>query len=1017
MNNLQLTVLLNAIDKISAPVKNATKSVSALSEQLKQSKSALRDLEKVQNQMGTFSRTTENIKKSTEAIDKHARKLDNLRNKIAKMKNDRVDLKGKIKEHELYHASLLAKGNTVSAFGVQLKIADMTKQYEKLKGEISSTRKKITQADSSWKASRREKAQQLLQLRDLKRRLKEIGVDTKNFAQYEGTLAEKIKVANTAIEKQNIAMKKLQQRQARNQSYRQRVDNLKNSSDKLKGFGQSTMIAGTAGNAITGVMLKPALDFEQDFSRVQALTGLSKANPEQAIALERLRNQGIHLGATTSFTSGEVAQGQGYLAMAGFNADQIEKSMPAILAMTKAAGIEMGRVSDISSDISSGFKISADEMGRVADVLTATFSGSNTTLEGLGDTMKYLGPIATATGQDFETMSAMVGLLGNVGIKGTQAGTSLRSAMLRLAAPPKQAAGALKKLGISAKDSRGNMRALTNILVDVERKTAKMGSGTKMAYYKAIFGTEAATAMVELVKQSGINGIQEFTNKLKNSAGRAEQVAQIMADNLMGDLKNLESAREAVGIAIYDTITVDLRQTVQSFTDLIRTANEWIKANPELTAKITKWAAAIAITITTLGALSMAISFLFYPVARLLLGIGHLSGINGLFSSSLKKVSRESLSANKHLFSYKTTLKGLNAVKTGVITKSIAFYGWLKKLPNVFLQVIKNARHLSFWLNGLKTILRVAISPIKMPFMVLGSVIGFLLSPIGLLATAFITAGMLIYKYWDKIKAFFGGFWEGLKSGLAPVIEKFKPLGALFGVVVEWLEKAVKWFTDLLSPVQSTQKDLDAAASAGKKFGEWLAAGIDLVTKPLQWLMDSIQWVIDHMPSLDKVATSIVSKEHAANIEKIANYSMDPAGDYTPPPPRPKWSGGYAGNGGKYQPMGVYHGGEYIMTKETTSRLGVPLLNALNYGKNALLATGLSMSVATAAPIQVDNRPPLAAPPAVAQSVAQPMAVNITINAAPGQDERTIARMVAQEMQRLQNQQQARQRSSLRDRV
>lgn len=104
------------------------------------------------------------------------------------------------------------------------------------------------------------------------------------------------------------------------------------------------------------------------------------------------------------------------------------------------------------------------------------------------------------------------------------------------------------------------------------------------------------------------------------------------------------------------------------------------------------------------------------------------------------------------------------------------------------------------------------------------------------------------------------------------------------------------------------------------------------------------------------------------------------------------------------------------MTKETTSRLGVPLLNALNYGKNALLATGLSMSVATAAPIQIDNRPPLAAPPAVAQSVAQPMAVNITINAAPGQDERTIARMVAQEMQRIQNQQQARLRSSMRDR-
>ena len=181
-----------------------------------------------------------------------------------------------------------------------------------------------------------------------------------------------------------------------------------------------------------------------------------------------------------------------------------------------------------------------------------------------------------------------------------------------------------------------------------------------------------------------------------------------------------------------------------------------------------------------------------------------------------------------------------------------------------------------------------------------------------------------------------------------------------------------------------------------------LPAGIDLVTKPLQWLMDSIQWVIDHMPSIEKFA-----KEYGSRIDNTATMAANTGFA----------SGGYVGNGGKYEPMGIVHGGEYVMTKETTSRLGVPLLNALNYGKNALLATGLSMSVATAAPIQVDNRPPLAAHPVVAQSIAQPMAVNITINAAPGQDELTIARMVAQEMQRIQNQQQARQRSILRDRA
>ena len=363
-------------------------------------------------------------------------------------------------------------------------------------------------------------------------------------------------------------------------------------------------------------------------------------------------------------------------------------------------------------------------------------------------------------------------------------------------------------------------------------------------------------------------------------------------------------------------------------------------------------------------------------MARLGLGFAKLTGINTLLAKSFNNTTKAGITANKHLFSF----RGWKSVFQSASSSVGEFIGKMGKL--------------STWINGLKTILRVAISPIKMLFMGLGSVIVFLLSPIGLLGTAFVTAGVLIYRNWEKVKAFFAGFLEGLRTGLQPVIDKFKPL-------VDWIESAFNWFMKLLSPVQSTKEDLDAAASAGKKFGEWLAAGIDLVTKPLQWLMDSIQWVIDHMPSIEKFA-----KEYGNRIDNTATMAANVGFA----------SGGYVGNGGKYEPMGIVHGGEYVMTKETTSRLGVPLLNALNYGKNALLATGLSMSVATAAPIQVDSRPPLVAPPAVAQSVAQPMAVNITINAAPGQDERAIARMVAQEMQRIQNQQQARQRSSMRDR-
>lgn len=965
MKNLTLNVVLGAVDKLTAPLRNAQKQLDNLKEKVKGASDKLNKL-KLQN------KTAESFNKLRETINQNNKSLVEAREK--------------------------AKQLTEQLRNTATPTATLKRQVE----AAHKAAHKLAQAQDN----------QRKKLNELRQSLKQGGFDTSKFKESQAKLKEKINQSTAAIEKQNAAMKKLQQRQARNQAYHRSVENLRNKSDSLRNFGQSALIAGTAGNAIAGVMLKPALDFEKDFSKVIALTNLDKTKTEDFKKIEKLREQAIDLGSKTQFTSGQVAQGQGFLAMAGFNDQEILDATPHTLNMAIASGMDdLGRVTDIASDISSGFKIPTKEFGRVSDVLTATFSSSNTTLETLGETMKYIGPNAVATGQDFETMSAMVGLLGNVGIKGSQAGTSLRSAMLRLAGPPKEAVKAMKALGVSAKDSRGNMRALTDILVDVEKKTSKMGSAKRMEYYKSIFGVEAATAMVELVNQAGVNGIQELTEKLKNSAGRAEQVAQVMADNLMGDLKSLESAREAVGITIYKTIADDIRYAVQSVTEFVRKMNEWIKANPELTAKIVKWGASIAGAIAALGALSMAMSFLFYPVARIILGIGRFTGVNDLLSDSFKKVSESSLKANKHLFSVKTTISALKTGKNKTISFFVGLYNAILKMPSAIRLFIGNAKQLSFWLNGLKTIFRVAFSPIKMIFMGISSAISLILSPIGLLVAAFVVAGVYIYTHWEKVKAFFGGFWEGLKSGLAPVIEKFKPLGDAFGVVVGWIEKAVKWVMALFSPVETTKQELEEAANAGKKFGEWLAAGIDLATKPLQWTIDAIQWIIDKMPSLSSIATTVVSKEHAAQISKTADMAAMTGFS----------TGGYTGNGNKYAPAGIVHRGEYVITKEATSRLGVGWLDRLNYGGKIGATAMLGASVAVAQPLKVDNRPPLKTQQAVgfAASSASPV-VNITVNAQAGMNEQQLAQYVAREVakaiQQERYKQQTRNRASLYDR-
>ena len=176
-----------------------------------------------------------------------------------------------------------------------------------------------------------------------------------------------------------------------------------------------------------------------------------------------------------------------------------------------------------------------------------------------------------------------------------------------------------------------------------------------------------------------------------------------------------------------------------------------------------------------------------------------------------------------------------------------------------------------------------------------------------------------------------------------------------------------------------------------------------------------IKWVIDNMPGAKIVERAKQSRNEETNkvikSGSITERTLDALSDWNM-----YSSGGYTGNGGKYQPMGIVHGGEYVMTKEATSRLGINTLNALNYGKQALIAGGLGISVATATPVQVDTRAPISTRPVMTQS-SQPMSVNITIHAAQGMDERAIAQQVAKEIQRIENQRQARARSSMWDRA
>ncbi|MEH8027357.1 tape measure protein [Gallibacterium anatis] len=958
MNKLQIQVLLGAVDKMTAPLRSVESQTRKFSQALSENKEKLKALEKVRNQIDSFGRMKSNIEQSTKSIQKYSEKIASLQGKHEKLKSGRdnliVNIKDKKRElQQLINAqnALRSAGksnsNEFSVLNAQVMKANhtifrMEEQLQKQKNALGASKRAINAEKIALKASRHEKAKQLVELRRLRQKLKESGIDVKRLGTNEIITKNKIRETTKEIEKQRKALERLNKVKLANERYKNRIQFLKAGSEQFASLGQRAMVHGAA---ILGV----------GYGAGRGVIGMAK-------------------------TAAQFEQFQTVLETTEGSKEKAQKSMDWISDFATKTPYELNEVTE------SFVRLRAYGM-----------DPTNGLLKTLGDTSSAMGkPIMQAVEAIADAITGENERLKEFGIKGSAIrGTNF--------------------IQYEYTDRYGKQRT-----AKVDKNNRKQIEET----LKKIWNEKYADAMDKQSKTLiGIwSNLQDQWVRFQNMVMQSKafdvlknKLQNVLdAVNKMADSGELAKWANDIGQAI-STVVEGLWEAIVIIAKTAKQLGQWIVQNKDLAVSIIKWGVALGGVLTGMGLLSLVFSYTLYPVARLALGFAHLIKKSFDFVGSLKEVDTGLLKTNKHLSSVKgwknvgeSVSSTFKNISTGIKTHIIAIILNFKLLGG-------KVKKLSFWINSVKNLFKFAFAPLRFLLAPIVSAISFLLSPIGLLVAALVGAGVVIYRNWEKVRAFFGGFWEGLKSGLAPVIEKFKPLGDLFGVVVGWVEKAVKWFTDLLSPVQSTSKDLDSAAAAGKKFGEWLAKGIDLATKPLQLLMDGIQWVIDNMPSINE-NTEAKQEELQKGVRQFhggANILMDTAGRDVL---TPKWSGGYAGNGGKYQPKGIFHGGEYIMTKEATSRLGVPLLNALNYGKNAMLAAGLGVSVASAQPIKVDNRPPLSAKPQTTQTASQPMQVTININAQQGQSAVDIAKEVEKALRNLESQKQARARSALRDR-
>ncbi|PKR55064.1 phage tail tape measure protein [Thalassospira marina] len=729
MADLKVNILMQAADKVSSTFRGITQSTDKMKSAMKEAGRKVRDLEQMSAKLQAFQ-----------------------------------DLKATARQNA--NALEVAQAKTK-------KLADQMQNADKVTGKMRAEFKAASKEVRRLKSTQSETWEETRLLRN---ELKDAGINTKRFGQEQRKLKADLQATKRAADEQGKALDRAREKTnllARARSRMQRTMQLQ---ANMAMGGAAGMAVGGGAIALGSRMASAGVGFGEQMSAVGAVARIDKTS--QAFA--SLKQQAQDLGATTSFSASEAASGMQFLAMSGFKANEIMAAMPGMLNLAKAGATDLATTADIASNVLSGFGLKAGDMERLGDVLTATFTRSNVDLSMLGETMKYTAPIAKEFGASVEDVAAMTGLLGNVGIQGSQAGTAMRSLFTRMASPPTEAQKALEKLGVSTKTATGDTRNMVDILSELATKTEKMGSGDRLAVFTDIAGKEAGAAFATLVNQGGAGEVTKFVDILNKSLGETARVANQMGDNAAGDIKGFWSAVEGMNIALTETNDAPLRDLIQSATGVVRGIQAWIKENPKLAGTLVKIAAILAGVIFAGGALATTVAGLLGPFAMARFAMSALGIQAGMLTGGV-----------------------------GMVSKGIAFLGSAAKV--VFPMMV----------GGIRAIGAAMIT-----------------NPILLIIMAIAGAALLIYNYWEPIKGFFinlwdaitqqfAGTWETIKTlfsftPIGLIYENWEPIKAFFADlwdgVIKVFDIAWNWITDKLQALASPIKWLSDAL--GGVFGD-----------------------------------------------------------------------------------------------------------------------------------------------------------------------------------------------------
>ena len=514
-------------------------------------------------------------------------------------------------------------------------------------------------------------------------------------------------------------------------------EKLKTVGDNISSAGQKLLPVTAGVTALGTAAVSTAANFEASMSQVQATMGITKdamstVNGESVNTMDTLSALAKKMGSETAFSASECAEALNYLALAGYDTQQMCDTLPPVLNLAAAGGIDLASASDMVTDAMSALGMGVDEAGTMIDQMAKTASTTNTSVAQLGEGILTIGATAKTVKGGTAELNTALGILANNGIKGAEGGTHLRNVILSLQNPTDKAAACMEQLGLDVYDSEGNMRSLNDILGDLNTSMDGMTAAEKSNIIGQIFNKTDLSSVNALLANTGTTW-DELQQSIIDSGGAAQQMADTQLDNLQGQITILKSALEGLAISFGELLLPAIKMIVgwvQQFVD-------WLNGMDEGTKKV----------ITTVALLAAALGPVLIVIGKVVSAVGTIMTIVPKVAGVINTVKTAFAALNT------TMLANPIFLIIAAITALVAAFIYLWNTNEDFRQ---------FWINLWENVKEVAIA-------VWEAIKNFF-------SAAWEAISSTAQAVWNGIKDFFSGLWEGIKAIFSTVVEVIKTI-------------------------------------------------------------------------------------------------------------------------------------------------------------------------------------------------------------------------------------------------